>query len=206
MHQWGCSGDLSPLTQPVSALQWRNGLIANGTWTLPMTHLHTEGRDKHWEGPGRPPQPLLCLISVSPLPDFGRCDKIPSFVPARNSLHLFLLSQLLLLCEEVEVYAKTACLGQGNTDLPVLPCYPSQAHVALKCSGPQQGRTSVSCLATFHQVTAPTKARTLGDEPQEETGSPHTSGTEHCRKVLHCPLHIICIKENRKSSHSPSPP
>lgn len=49
---------------------------------------------------------------------------------------------------------------------------------------------------------------TAQDEPQEGTGrsSPHTSSTEHCRKVLHCPLHIICIKENRKSSHSPSPP
>lgn len=49
---------------------------------------------------------------------------------------------------------------------------------------------------------------TAQDEPQEETGrsSPHTSGTEHCRKVLHCPLHIICVKESRKSSHSPSPP
>lgn len=111
-----------------------------------MTHLHSEGRDKHAVGgTGRSPQPLLFLIPVSPLPDFGGCDKIPSFVPARNSLHLFLLSQLLLLCEKVEVYAKTACLGQGNTDFPVLPCYPSQAHMALKCSG--LSREALQCPA-----------------------------------------------------------
>lgn len=79
-------------------------------------------------GSRQTPQPLLCLIPVSPLPDFNGYDKIPSFVPARHNLRLFLPSQLLLLCEEVEVYAKTTCLGQGNTDLPVFPCYPSQAH------------------------------------------------------------------------------
>lgn len=119
-NQRGCSGDSAPLTQSVSALQWRNGLIANGTWTLPMAHLRA-GTNTGGD-PRQIPQALLCLTPVSLLLDFSESDKI-SFVPSRNScLHLFLLSQLLLLCQEVEVYAKTARLGQGSTDLPIFPC------------------------------------------------------------------------------------
>ena len=68
----------------------------------------------------------------------------------------------------------------------------------LPCSPPQSACSHESQKSWWRFKTR------LWEAPARS--SLHISGSKYCRKVLRCWLQIICKKESRKSSYSPSPP